>query len=62
MARAEDRDAIDSGSDASMVKKTFTAREDLIGKVIEFDGDLFRIEFKQQNPRKPKVTKSRWSV
>jgi hypothetical protein len=50
MARAEDRDAIDSGSDASMVKKTF------------FDGDLFRIEFKQQNPRKPKVTKSRWSV
>lgn len=62
MARAEDTDAIDSGSDASVVKKTYTAREDVIGKVVEFDGDRFRVEFKQRNPRKPKVVKSRWSV
>jgi hypothetical protein len=62
MARAEDTAAIDSGSDASAVKKTYTAREEVIGKVVEFDGDLFRVEFRQLNPRKPKVVKSRWSV
>ena len=62
MARAEDTAAIDSGSDAGAVKKTYTTREDVIGKVVEFDGDRFRIEFRQQNPRKPKVSKSRWSV
>lgn len=62
MARAEDTAAIDSGSAASAVKKTYTAREDVIGKVVEFDGDLFRVEFRQLNPRKPKVVKSRWSA
>ena len=51
-----------SGSAASAVKKTYTAREDVIGKVVKFDGDLFRVEFRQLNPRKPKVVKSRWSA
>ncbi len=45
IARAEDPEAINSGIDASSVKKTFAARQDLIGRVVSFDGDRFRIEF-----------------
>ena len=47
VATAKDTNAIDYGNDASNVKKTFHVREDLVGKVIAFDGDNFIIEFKK---------------
>lgn len=47
VATAADTDAVDKGSDASKVKKTFHVREDVVGKVVEFDGDNYRIEYKR---------------
>jgi len=44
-AKAEDPDLIDKGPDASKVKKTFSVRPDLVGKIVSFDGDNFSIEF-----------------
>jgi hypothetical protein len=45
MARAEDTGPIDEGEDASKVAKTFGVREDLVGTLIEFDGDELVIDF-----------------
>lgn len=42
---AKETDPVDKGQDASKVKKTFHIRKDLVGAVIEFDGDSFVIEF-----------------
>ncbi len=36
---------VESGADASKIPKTFTVREDLVGRVVEFDGERFAIEF-----------------
>jgi len=47
IAKADDPDAIDQGVEGGSVKKTFAVRKDLIGQVAEFDGDNFRIEFRQ---------------
>jgi hypothetical protein len=47
VATAQDTESIDHGRDASKVKKTFHVREDAVGKVIEFDGDNFVIEFRR---------------
>jgi hypothetical protein len=38
-------EVIDSGADASQVSKSFGVREDLIGRVVRFDGDQFEFEF-----------------
>lgn len=32
--------------DASAIKKTFSIHQDAVGKVVDFDGDSFAIEFK----------------
>ena len=32
--------------DASSLPKTFTIEKDLVGKVVEFDGDAFAIDFR----------------
>lgn len=45
VATAENPDAIRNCTDASVFHKTFAAREDLLGKVIMFDGDTFIIDF-----------------
>lgn len=45
LARTSDTQLVDSGGDASQAKKTFAVREDLIGKLVEFDGDTFIIDF-----------------
>ncbi|MFG0863147.1 hypothetical protein [Pseudomonas sp. CJQ_13] len=47
MARTSDPAAVDLGGDASKLKNTFSVREDLIGKLITFDGDNFTIEFRK---------------
>ncbi len=45
-ARTEQTQAVDRGQDASKLKKLFTVRTDLVGKVVEFDGDAFCIDFR----------------
>jgi len=45
IARTDATDIVDSGQDASQAAKTFGVREDLVGKVVTFDGDHFEIEF-----------------
>jgi putative restriction endonuclease len=47
VATAENPDAIRNTSDASVFRKTFAARENVIGKVVEFDGDKFIIDFEE---------------
>jgi hypothetical protein len=43
VATAEDTAAVDHGTDASKIKKTFHIREDMVGRVTEFDGNRFVI-------------------
>lgn len=38
---------VESGEDASKVKKDFSARTDLVGEVIEYDGENYVIRFKR---------------
>jgi hypothetical protein len=40
-------DVVDSGADASKIKKTFHVRPDLVGRVSSFDGDNFIVEFRR---------------
>ena len=45
IAKTEATDIVDSGQDASQVSKTFGVRDELMGRVISFDGDNFEFEF-----------------
>ena len=45
IARTDDEEAIRRGEDASKLKNKFHVREDWAGKVTEWDGDNFEIEF-----------------
>ena len=45
IAKTEDVAIIESGGDGSRVKKTFKARPEWIGRVMDFDGDRFTIAF-----------------
>ena len=47
IATANDTAAVDRGEDASKLSNTFGVREDLIGKITQFDGDHFVIEFRR---------------
>ena len=47
IATTNDEAAVDRGDDASKLSNTFGVREDLVGKVILFDGDNFVIEFRR---------------
>ena len=47
VATADNPDAIRNSTDASVFRKTFAAREELIGRVVIFDGDKFIIDFEQ---------------
>lgn len=50
IARTTETNAVDSGHEASTVNKTFGVREDLVGKVVSFDGDTYVIDFERGNP------------
>ena len=39
---------VESGADASTVKKTFYVRDDLVGEVIEATEDTYAIRFRKQ--------------
>lgn len=45
IAQTEETAHVESGADASKVKKSFHVREDLIGQVVEYDGDTYVIRF-----------------
>jgi hypothetical protein len=48
IAKAESTQAVESGSDASQVNKSFSVREDWTGRVVELDEPRFVIEFKSE--------------
>lgn len=48
IVRAEDPDAVDYGVDASTIKKSFSVRPELVGRVSKYDGDEFVIEFRRK--------------
>ena len=43
-----DPGSVDAGESASDSPKTYHVREDLVGRVVEFDQDRFVIEFRKQ--------------
>jgi len=45
LVRTDETEVVDAGGDASKVKKSFSVRQDIIGKLVEFDGDKFVIDF-----------------
>ncbi len=48
IATANDTAMVDSGNDASKVKKTFHTRPDMTGRISYFDGDKFVIDFQRK--------------
>jgi hypothetical protein len=48
VVQTESIDHVDSGEDASKVKKDFSARDDLVGEVTEFDGENYVIRFRRR--------------
>ena len=47
LASTDDAKHVESGKDASKIKKEFHVREELIGEVVEFDGDNYVLRFVQ---------------
>ena len=45
IARTKEIDRVQAGEDASKVKKIFFLREELIGRVVEWDGDNYGFRF-----------------
>jgi hypothetical protein len=50
MARADNDSDLDGVVDASKIKKTFHVRDDVVGKVVTFDGDTFVVDFRKSAP------------
>ncbi len=48
IARTDDEEAVLRGEDASKLKNRFHVREDWIGKILNWDGDNFEIEFREE--------------
>lgn len=46
IATAEKPEEVETVGDASKIKKKFSVREDVVGKVTSFDGDNFVIEYR----------------
>ncbi len=49
IARTKQTDVVDSGSEAQSVEKTFGVREDLVGRVVTFDGETFVVDFVRED-------------
>ena len=45
IVRMEDVARVEAGEDASKVKKSFSVRQDLVGKAIEWDGENYAFRF-----------------
>lgn len=51
VAHLEDNAALDGVWDASEIKKNFSTRPDVVGRVTAFDGDTFTIVFSKSSQR-----------
>ena len=49
IARSSKPDAVDAGEDASKYKSSYSTKENWIGEIAEFDGDLFRVVFRDES-------------
>ncbi|HQS98802.1 MAG TPA: hypothetical protein PL023_00735 [Thiobacillus sp.] len=49
IARTEEIAHVEAGEDASKIKKIFSVRQDLVGKVIEWDGSNYAFRFTRQS-------------
>lgn len=47
VATTTEVESVNSGNDASKVKKTFHVREEIVGHVATFDGDNYAIEYRR---------------
>ncbi len=47
VATTAETELVDSGHDASKVKKTFHIRPEIVGRVVAFDGDNYVIEYRR---------------
>jgi hypothetical protein len=47
VVQTENIDHVESGEDASKVKKDFAVREDLVGEVVELDDDNYVVRFRR---------------
>lgn len=45
IVRTDDVDGVESGADASKLKKDFYLKEEVVGKVIEWDGERYAFRF-----------------
>ncbi len=45
IARTDESARVEAGEDASKVKKEFFPREDLVGRVVEWDGERYAVRF-----------------
>ena len=50
LVHTKQTELVDSGGDASKGKKTFSARQEFVGNLVEFDGDEFVIDFARAKP------------
>jgi hypothetical protein len=48
IASTKETAAVDAGDDVSGASKTFHLKEDFVGQIVSFDGDLFVIDFAKQ--------------
>jgi hypothetical protein len=48
IAYTEETDVVDEGRGAGRIKKDFDVRPDLVGKLVEFDGDRYVIDFRRR--------------
>lgn len=48
IATTDQPEVVDRGKDASTIHKTFHIKDDVVGKVVVFDGDNFILEFRRQ--------------
>lgn len=55
VATTTETEVVDTGHDASKVKKTFHVREEVVGQVVSFDGDNYVIEHRRANAALPIV-------
>ncbi len=47
VVQTESIDYVESGQDASQVKKDFSVRDDLVGEITDYDGENYVVRFQR---------------
>jgi hypothetical protein len=50
IAYTDETDVVDQGKSAAGIKKDFEVRSDLVGELVEFDGDRYVVDFTRASP------------